>query len=143
AAYATLPALTEAFAGKDDLTMAFWTKWTGSSSCSWIATAGTAQSRHVFSSPSCGNAFLNAVNVDGENRAPGGAPLSSEWVQITLVLDGGSNLTVYKDGAQVGTSSALSSAKVASAIFPSGTTFGGYLGKSFYGADPYYEGAID
>src|SRR5690606_17261307 len=86
---------------------------------------------------------LNAVNVDGEDRAAGGAALKAEWTLVTLVLDGGNRLTVYKDGAKAGETSALASRKIASALFPSGSTVGGYLGKSFYAADPYFQGAID
>ncbi len=143
AAYVSLPVLADSFAGKDDLTLSFWTKWTGTSSCSWIATAGTAQNRHVFSSPSCGNSFLSAVNVGGENRASGGAPLGNDWVHIALVLDGGSSFTVYKNGVSAGAATGLAASRMASALFPAGSTVGGYLGKSFYGADPYYQGVID
>lgn len=143
AAYVQLPALTTAFAGKTDATLSFWAKWAGGSACQWAATLGTAQNAHVFTSPSCGNVQLSAINVGGETRASAGTVLSQQWSQIALVLTGGSRMAVYRDGVQVAQSGALAASRVASALFPAGSTIGGYLGKSFYSADPYFAGALD
>src|SRR5690606_9194967 len=66
-----------------------------------------------------------------------GSVASGAWHHYDLVFDG-NRMTVYVDGAKLGENAALNTT-----VADLGSNLLGYLGKSFYSADGYFQGAFD
>jgi len=73
----------------------------------------------------------------GAESAVTGSVASGAWHHYDIVFDG-ATMTVYVDGAQLGTNTELSAT-----VSDLGTGLAGYLGKSFYGADGAFKGWFD
>lgn len=127
-------------AGTADVTMSAWIKWSGAPQCTWPFTLGSSVDAHVLATTQCGNSGYGAIKSGYEVRASGTAPVAaSRWVHMAVVVAGGKTVSTYLDGALVGQAATTHTA--AAAIGTS--AFSGYLGKSFYGPDAYWAGAID
>ena len=66
-----------------------------------------------------------------------GTVASGAWHHYDLVFDG-TRMTVYVDGAKLGENAALSTT-----VSGLGSNLSGYLGKSLYAADGYFQGSYD
>ncbi|MFF0911179.1 immunoglobulin-like domain-containing protein [Microbacterium enclense] len=127
-------------AGTADVTMSAWIRWSGAPQCTWPFTLGSSVNAHILATTQCGNAGYGAIKNGAEVRASGTAPVAaSRWVHMAVVVTGGTSVATYLDGTLVG--QAATSYAASAAIGSS--TFSGYLGKSFYGPDAYWAGAID
>jgi len=127
-------------AGTQDVTMSAWLRWSGAPDCTWPFTLGSSVDSHVLTTTKCGPAGFGAIKNGSEVRGAGNTPVAANrWVHMAVVVKGGQSVSTYFDGALVGQGNTSSTA--ASAIGTS--TFSGFLGKSFYGADAYWAGAID
>ncbi len=127
-------------AGTADVTMSAWIKWSGAPQCTWPFTLGSSVDAHILATTQCGNAGYGAIKNGFEVRAAGTAPVaSSRWVHMAVVVTGGKTVQTFLDGALVGQAATTFTASAAMGS----STFSGYLGKSFYGPDAYWAGAID
>lgn len=127
-------------AGATDVTMSAWIKWSGAPQCTWPFTLGSSVNAHVLATTQCGNSGYGAIKNGSEVRASGTAPVAaSRWVHMAVVVTGGQTVQTYLDGALVGQAATTYTASAA----VGSSTFSGYLGKSFYGPDAYWAGAID
>ncbi|WDG17290.1 family 43 glycosylhydrolase [Microbacterium sp. Clip185] len=139
AAYVEMtPGLTDATTG--DLTISAWLKWSGAQECAWAYTLGSSADRYLFATPRCGGNLIGAVKQQGEQRATNNGPASStRWTHVAVSLESGRRITTFVDGQAV-----ASTATTATGAATAGTdAFSGLLGKSFYGGDPFFAGAID
>jgi len=127
-------------AGTQDVTMSAWLRWSGAPDCTWPFTLGSSVDSHVLATTKCGPAGFGAIKSGSEVRGAGNTPVAANrWVHMAVVVKGGQSVSTYFDGALVGQGNTTYTA--ASAIGTS--TFSGFLGKSFYGGDAYWAGAID
>lgn len=62
---------------------------------------------------------------------------SGQWHRMDVVFSG-TTMTVYADGIKLGENTALGTT-----VDQLGTDLAGYLGKSFFGPDPYFKGSFD
>jgi beta-xylosidase len=66
-----------------------------------------------------------------------GTVASGQWHRVDVVFDG-ATMAVYSDGVKLGENAALSAT-----VGDLGTNLAGYLGKSFYSGDAYFQGWFD
>ncbi|WP_270353400.1 family 43 glycosylhydrolase, partial [Microbacterium testaceum] len=132
------PGLTDATTG--DVTISAWIKWSGGQDCAWAYSLGSSADRYLFATPQCGGTLIGAVKANGEQRAADDGPASAtRWSHVAVALQSGQRVTTYVDGVAV-----ASTATNATGAATVGTaTFSGLVGKSLYGADPLFAGAID
>jgi hypothetical protein len=127
-------------AGTTDVTMSAWIRWSGAPQCTWPFTLGSSVDAHVLATTQCGSSGYGAIKIGNEVRASGTAPVAaSRWVHMAVVVAGGKTVSTYLDGSLVGQANTTHTAAAAMGS----STFSGYLGKSFYGPDAYWAGAID
>ncbi|ROS29895.1 Ig-like protein group 4 [Rathayibacter sp. PhB127] len=127
-------------AGTVDVTMSAWLLWSGSPECTWPFTLGSGVSAHLLATTQCGASAYGALTNGTEVRASAPAPVpAARWVHMAVVVDGGDSVSTYLDGSLVGRGVTTSTAVAAIGS----STFSGYLGKSFYGADAFWAGALD
>lgn len=137
AAHVQIPPGLLATAG--DVTVSAWVKWAGGQTCAWPIALGSGATNYLFFTPSCGGNLMGAVRQGGETRAAGSGPLGARWNHIAVSLRSGQSVSTFVNGVQV-----ASSATTATGAAAFGTaTLSGYLARSFFGADPYFAGAID
>lgn len=123
-----------------DLTMSAWVRWSGSGSCTWPYTLGSSVTNHVLFTTSCGSRAYGAIRSGTEVRATGTAPAAAaRWTHLAVVVDGGTSVSTYVDGLRVGHAATTHTAAAAAGA----AAFSGYLGKSFYSADAYFNGVLD
>jgi GH43 family beta-xylosidase len=123
-----------------DVTISAWMKWSGDQECAWAYALGSSADRYLFATPRCGGNLIGAVKLQGEQRATNDGPAAStRWTHVAVSLDSGQRITTFIDGQAV-----ASTATTATGAATSGTdAFSGLLGKSFYGGDPFFAGALD
>ncbi|MBN0038579.1 family 43 glycosylhydrolase [Cellulosimicrobium cellulans] len=127
-------------ASTTDVTMSAWIRWSGAPACTWPFTLGSAVERHVFATTDCGGNAYGAIRDGNEVRATGqGTVPTNRWAHLAVVVDGGTSVSTYLDGVRVGHAATTHTAAAAVGT----ATFSGYVGKSFYAADAYWDGAID
>ncbi|MBF4461308.1 MULTISPECIES: LamG-like jellyroll fold domain-containing protein [unclassified Rathayibacter] len=139
AAYVEIaPGLTTA--ATTDLTMSAWLRWDGNQSCSWAYSLGQSSDRYLFTTPQCGGNLIGAVKNGSEQRATANGPAATgRWSHVAVVLRSGVSVSTYVDGTLAQTTPTTATGAAALGT----STFSGLLGKSFYGGDPFYAGAID
>ncbi|WP_193755335.1 LamG-like jellyroll fold domain-containing protein [Microbacterium testaceum] len=123
-----------------DVTMSAWMRWEGNQSCAWAYTLGQSTDRYLFTTPACGGRLIGAVKAGSEQRALDEGPAAvGRWSHVAVVLRSGVSVSTYVDGelAQTTPTAATGAATVGT------STFSGLLGKSFYGPDPFFIGALD
>jgi len=139
AAFAEIaPGLTSA--ATTDVTMSAWLRWDGNQNCSWAYALGQSTERYLFTTPQCGGALIGAVKNGSEQRAADSGPAATgRWSHVAVVLRSGVSVSTYVDGrlAQTTPTSATGAATIGT------SAFSGLLGKSFYGPDPLFAGALD
>ncbi|WP_307483310.1 immunoglobulin-like domain-containing protein [Microbacterium trichothecenolyticum] len=127
-------------AGTTDVTMSAWIRWSGAPQCTWPFTLGSGVDAHILATTQCGTSGYGAIKSGYEVRASGTAPVAaSRWVHMAVVVAGGKTVSTYLDGTLVGQATTTHTAAAA----VGSSTFSGFLGKSFYGPDAYWAGAID
>ncbi|MFJ9779303.1 LamG-like jellyroll fold domain-containing protein [Amycolatopsis sp. NPDC101161] len=143
-AYVKLP--RAALGSAPDVTVSVRVKWDNANAApwQWLFALGKDTTKYLFATPSNADGRLRgAVTTAGggaEAQVTGYAALPTTWQTVTVTLDSAAHrLTAYLDGAAV---SSASTDVTAAQLADAGTSFAGYLGKSFY-ADPLLKGAID
>jgi len=132
------PGLTDSSTG--DVTISAWLRWNGGAACQWAYALGSSDQRYVFATPSCGDRMFGGAKDGSEQRASDDeAAPTTRWTHVAVALSSGHSLTTYVDGVAVATTptTVTGSATVGTAAFS------GLIGKSFYGPDPLFAGAID
>ncbi|SEA33170.1 Glycosyl hydrolases family 43 [Thalassobacillus cyri] len=128
--------------GKDSLTVSTLVNWSGKNRAEWLYTFGQNSSKYMYftpSYPSDGSARFG-IATNGwrdEVSATTDTLAKNEWKLVTTVISG-ETLELYIDGeltASGSTSFALEDISNTDVI-------SGYIGKSFYGADPYFNGMV-
>lgn len=132
-----------------DITMSAVVNWKGGVNASWLYTLGSNSGKYLFVTPSNNSSRLQAGFASGNNlngweteKGVGGmAKLDSNaWSVVTITFDSDANtLSLYKDGKLVGKNTEISY-ELADII--TNGKIDGYIGKSFYSADPYFSGEI-
>lgn len=133
-----------------DITISAVVNWAGGVNASWLYTIGSNSGKYLFATPSNNSSrlqtgFASGNNLNGwetEKGVGGTARLDSNaWSVVTITFDSDANtLSLYKDGKLVGKNTEITY-ELAN-IMTSGKV-DGYIGKSFYSADPYFTGKID
>jgi len=146
--YVSMP--PAAFANLTDITIASWVRLTTAQN--WQRMFDIGVNAHLTNNTSTGTHYMNlvpqngstnlafAISKDGygaEQALTSTALAADVWKHVAVVLSAGQG-TLYVDGAAVSTNSALS-------LRPSdlGTIDYAYLGKSQFGADAMFDGALD
>ena len=143
-AYVEIP--RAALGSAPDVTVSVRVQWDNANAApwQWLFALGKDTTKYLFATPSNADGRLRgAVTTAGggaEAQVTGYAALPTTWQTVTVTLDSAAHrLTAYLDGAAV---SSASTDVTAAQLADAGTSFAGYLGKSFY-ADPLFKGAID
>lgn len=135
--------------GLKDITISAIVNWKGGVNASWLYTLGSDSGKYLFVTPSNNSSKLQAgfaygSNLDGwqtEKAASNTTKLASnEWSMVTITFDSDNNtLSIYLNGKLVGENKNIS--YELADILKSGSV-NGYIGKSFYSADPYFSGEL-
>ncbi|MDA1361094.1 family 43 glycosylhydrolase [Glycomyces luteolus] len=136
APYAVIPNGAIA-SGQQDVTITARVRWENTTTgCRYPFTLGDSSTKYLSYLAGCVRAEMKSGStaVTKQNATiPEG-----DWTDIAIVLDGGSSFAFYMDGSLVGS---VSTAYTASSIATSGAS--GWLSKSPFTADPYFDGAVD
>ncbi|WFE27721.1 family 43 glycosylhydrolase [Solwaraspora sp. WMMD791] len=146
APYVTIP--NGVFAGVTSTTVATWVKWDASSTANqWIYGLGPNSDRYLFSTPRNGGGVLFSAITTGswqaEKQLRASAALTGgEWKHLAVTVDSGSRTAVmYLDGVAIARATDVG---VRPADLHDATRdHAGYIGRSLYGADPYFAGEVD
>jgi hypothetical protein len=138
AAYVTIPTGVIP-SGTTDLTASAWVRWNGGATCEWPLSLGSSTNSYLFVSPDCGGTKTGIKVGAVENASNGPALTATRWSQVTVVLSGGNTLTTYVDGVQI---AETQTASTADQLAVEGA-LSGLIGKSQYGPDAYFGGAVD
>jgi uncharacterized protein len=126
---------------QQDLTIAMRLKWDGNNNFIWPFAIGKDNSNYVFATPRSGSnlSYAEVAKAGAKTSLYHTAPQSAnQWVDVAVVVEGGSYLAYYLDGKLV----QKVPTTLTAADFIGTNSFSGYLAKSFYD-DPYYGGLID
>ncbi|UJF31381.1 immunoglobulin-like domain-containing protein [Paenibacillus hexagrammi] len=130
-----------------DITVSTLVNWSGKNPVEWVYALGQtgASTNYLYFTPkynSDGTARFGIATNGWRNELSAKAPTltSNTWKLVTTVLSGSNKtLTTYIDGVQVATGS---TGDMTLAQIKDATGLSGFLGKSFYSADPYFGGMI-
>ncbi|MFC3495666.1 family 43 glycosylhydrolase [Glycomyces rhizosphaerae] len=123
--------------GQQDVTITARVRWENTTTgCRYPFTLGDSSTKYLSYLAGCGRAEMKSGStaVTKQNAT---IP-EDDWVDVAIVLDGGSSFAFYQDGAPVGS---VSTGYTASSIATSGAS--GWLSKSPFSVDPYFDGAVD
>ncbi len=132
----------------DSITVSSLVNWKGVNEAEWLYALGQDSNKYLFTTPKrnsgdrssrAGIGITSWMNEAGANATTG--PLkSSEWKLITTVMSGvDKTIKLYIDGVEVGTGS-TNGYTLAQINNVNGIS--GFIGRSFYSADPYFGGMI-
>jgi len=126
------------FDGRDTMTVSLDVKSEKSSGNFFSFAFGQDSTKYYFFRARGGD-IRSAItqNTWESESAVTGSITAGAWHHYDLVFDG-AVMTVYVDGSLVGRNSALNTT-----VSDLGTNLAGYLGKSFYAADGYFQGSFD
>ena len=135
--------------GLKDISISAIVNWKGGVNASWLYTIGSDSGKYLFVTPSNNSSklqsgFAYGSNLNGwqtEKAASHTTKLASnEWSMVTITFDSDNNtLSLYLNGKLVGENKNIS--YELADILKSGKV-NGYIGKSFYSADPYFSGEL-
>lgn len=131
--------------GLTDVTVSALVNWKGASAAEWLYALGQSDTKYLYFTPKYNSdstaRFGIATNGWRNEVAAKSATLpSNDWKLVTTVLTGSTGtLTLYVDGAAVGSGS--TNGFTLEQIRKTGGA-SGYIGKSFYSADPYFGGMV-
>ena len=134
--FASFP--TGFFDGRSTMTVSMDVKSEKTSGNFFTFSFGQDTNRYYFLRARGGD-FRSAITQGswGSESAVTGSITSGQWHHYDIVFDG-AKMTVYVDGVKAGENAALSST-----VAGLGANLAGYLGKSFYSADGYFQGWFD
>ncbi|WP_186577049.1 immunoglobulin-like domain-containing protein [Aquibacillus kalidii] len=131
--------------GLESITVSSLVNWDGKNGAEWLYTFGQDSSKYLYYTPKY-NAdssarFGIATNTwRNEVSAKANTQTSNKWKLVTTVFNGAEeSLTIYLDGEEVATASTNG---LTLADIKNTDGISGYIGKSFYSADPYFGGMI-
>ncbi len=126
-------------ANSEELTIAAWVRWTGSSSGSWqrIFDFGTSTERYMYLTPSSDNSTMRfCMKNGGEEQYLDGPRMGTGWRHVAVSI-GKQCVRMYVDGECVAESSDMT-------IRPSDIRpVLNYVGRSQFASDPMFRGGID
>lgn len=133
--------------GQQDLTVSVRMKWNGTGSCVYPFNLGSGTATRISYIVNCGNNRMEgAASSMGTIAASGKLSEADTWMNATMVFRDGESLTYYVDGEAVAATSVKDTAnaqRAVAALFAGTSDSSGYIGKSFFGSDPYFGGEID
>jgi hypothetical protein len=145
APYVTIP--NGVLKDADSVTVSAYVKWPASTTVNqWLFGLGPDTNRYLFVSPSNGSqAFYSAITTgswQAESKLTGSAFPAGSWQHVAVVVDGAAKTGVlYLNGVPVAGASDVP-VKPAD-LYDSTKPYSGYIGRSLYGADPYFAGEVD
>ncbi|WP_277679868.1 immunoglobulin-like domain-containing protein [Gracilibacillus dipsosauri] len=131
-------------AGQKNITISSLINWDGEKAAEWLFALGQNDKRYLYFTPryNADNNLRAGIATDGwrnEASVKAGEFSSGEWKLVTLVFNGTEGkLDVYLDGKFV----ASESVPFTLAEIEQKEGISGYIGKSFYSADPNFKGMI-
>ncbi|GAA3333840.1 hypothetical protein GCM10020331_099470 [Ectobacillus funiculus] len=132
----------------ESVTVSSLVKWNGVSEAEWLFALGQDSNKYLFTTPKrnsgdrsarVGLGITSWTNEAGANATTGSLE-ANEWKLVTSVMSGkDKTLKLYIDGVEVasGSTNDYTLAQINNVNRRSG-----YIGKSFYSADPYFGGMI-
>ncbi|OXM87218.1 hypothetical protein CF651_06115 [Paenibacillus rigui] len=134
--------------GVDDITISTYVKFTSTTTRNqFLYGLGQDSNKYIFTSPYNGSSVLHSAittgTYTGEQKWPATSALPGNvWKQLTVVLNGEEHTGVmYLDGVEVGRNTNVTIKP--SDLYDASRAYSGYIGKSFYAADPYFGGEVD
>ncbi|MET9793577.1 family 43 glycosylhydrolase [Streptomyces canus] len=130
----------------DSVTVSTYAKWKGGNSFQWLFGLGPDSDKYLFATPSNGgNSLYSAITKaswSAESKLTAGSQLTpGEWRHVTVTLDGASGaMVLYVDGVEAARTTTTIKP---SELYDANKDYSGYIGKSLYGADPYFGGEVD
>ncbi|GAA5180346.1 hypothetical protein GCM10023322_12440 [Rugosimonospora acidiphila] len=133
--------------GRTALTVSAWVKWGSASRVNqWLFGLGTDNQKYLFATPGNGSGKLYAAITTGSYQNETGVPATAtlpvgSWQQLTFTIDSATgNEAFYLNGAVIGTASTVVTSP--NDVYAAASAVAGYIGKSFYSPDPYFQGSI-
>ncbi len=147
APYVTIP--NGVLAGLSDITVSAWVKWTASSTPNqWLYALGADSTKYLFTTPNGGSslALRSAITTGSwsaeKGLAAGTGLTAGSWQHLAVTIDSSTRTAVmYLNGNPVATATGVTVKP--SDLYDASKSVSGYVGKSFYSADPYFSGAVD
>ena len=135
--YMMLPA-TQPLSAYNEITLATWVNWNGSSQWQRIFDFGNNSNQYMFLSPRTGtNKLRFEIKNGGSAQGVETAQLpANQWVHVAVTLGNGT-AKLYVNGTLKATSSSVT---IKPSDFQPGSN---YLGKSQFATDPLFNGMID
>ena len=131
----------------DAVTVAAHVKWPASTTVNqWLFALGPDSNKYLFVSPANGSrVFYSAITTGGwqaESKLSGSAFAAGTWQHVAVTVDGRTKAaTLHLNGVPVARASDVL-VRPADLYDPT-RSFSGYIGRSLYGADPYFAGEVD
>lgn len=130
--------LSPLIADAEDFTFSAWVNWQGGVAWQRIFDIGESNGKNMFFTPSDGSGKLRFTIHDGSDQdiTADGPLAANEWVHLAVTLEGNTG-KLYVNGELAGTNDAITTNPL--------DILGdiNYLGRSRYGADPYFRGQMD
>lgn len=130
--------LSPLVADAEDFTFSAWVNWQGGSAWQRIFDIGESNGKNMFFTPYDGSGKLRFTIHDGvdQNITADEALAAGEWVHLAVTLEGNTG-KLYVNGELAGANENIT----ANPSDILGNT--NYLGRSRYGADPFFGGQMD
>lgn len=133
--------------GLNNITITAFVKMPETSGSRWIFGLGTDNNKYIFVTPQTNNGKYRGAITTGtyrtEQGVENGSPLPANvWKHVALVISGDTHTeTLYADGVQVAQNTNITLKP--SDVYDASKDVSGYIGKSFYSADPMIKGQVD
>lgn len=126
------------FDGRSTMTVSMDVKSEKNSGNFFTFALGTDSTKYYFLRLRGGDVRSAITQTSWQNEsAVTGTVTSGQWHRVDVVFEG-AKMTVYSDGVKLGENAALNTT-----VGDLGTDLAGYLGKSFYSGDGYFQGWFD
>ncbi|GAA4054459.1 family 43 glycosylhydrolase [Streptomyces shaanxiensis] len=130
----------------DSVTVSTYAKWKGGDNFQWLFGLGPDSNKYLFATPSNGGSSLYSAitkaSWSAESKLTAGSRLTpGEWRHVTVTLDGSTGaMALYVDGIEAARTTTTIKP---SELYDANKDHSGYIGRSLYGADPYFGGEVD
>ncbi|AZQ33131.1 hydrolase [Streptomyces cyaneochromogenes] len=130
----------------DSVTVSTYAKWKGGDNFQWLFGLGPDSNKYLFATPSNGGSSLYSAitkaSWSAESKLTAGSRLTpGEWRHVTVTLDGATGaMVLYVDGIEA---ARTTTTVKPSELYDANKDHSGYIGRSLYGADPYFGGEVD
>ncbi|GAP47506.1 family 43 glycosylhydrolase, partial [Streptomyces azureus] len=131
----------------DSATVSTYAKWKGGDGFQWLFGLGPDSDKYLFATPSNGGSKLYSAitkaSWSGESKLTAGSQLTpGQWRHVTVTLDGSTGtMVLYVEGFEAARATGVG-IKPAD-LYDANKDYSGYIGRSLYGADPYFGGEVD